>query len=77
MEIAPFTDLKKAKEGRDDIINVKNQSDLLTEFYQKHIGEFESIVEYVEDGHSGTDANCENFQRLLADGMSGKIPVSL
>ena len=37
------------------------------------IGEFESVSEYVDDGHTGTDANRENFQRLLSDVMSGKI----
>ena len=51
----------------------QNQRDLLNDFYQKHIEEFESVSEYVDDGHTGTDANRENFQRLLADVMSGKI----
>ena len=63
-------DLKK---GKDDSNSVKNQRDLLNDFYQKHIEEFESCSEYVDDGHTGTDANRENFQRLLADVMSGKI----
>lgn len=63
-------DLKK---GKDDSNSVINQRDLLNDFYQKHIGEFESVSEYVDDGHTGTDANRENFQRLLADVMSGKI----
>ena len=63
-------DLKK---GKDDSNSVINQRDLLNDFYQKHIGEFESVSEYVDDGHTGTDANRENFQRLLSDVMSGKI----
>ena len=63
-------DLKK---GKDDSNSGKNQRDLLNDFYQKHIEEFESVSEYVDDGHTGTDANRENFQRLLADVMSGKI----
>lgn len=63
-------DLKK---GKDDSNSVKNQRDLLNDFYHKHIDEFESTSEYVDDGHTGTDANRENFQRLLADVMSGKI----
>lgn len=49
------------------------QHDLLGDFYRKHPDEFESIAEYVDDGHTGTDANREDFQRLLADVMSGKI----
>ena len=63
-------DLKK---GKDDSNSVINQRDLLNDFYQKHIGEFESVSEYEDDGHTGTDANRENFQRLLSDVMSGKI----
>ena len=63
-------DLKK---GKDDSNSVINQRDLLNDFYQKHIGEFESVSEYVDDGHTGTDAERENFQRLLSDVMSGKI----
>ena len=61
------------KKGKDDSNSVINQRDLLNDFYQKHIGEFESVSEYVDDGHTGTDANRENFQRLLSDVMSGKI----
>ena len=63
-------DLKK---GKDDSNSVKNQHDLLNDFYRRNIDEFESITEYVDDGHTGTDANREDFQRLLADVMSGKI----
>lgn len=63
-------DLKK---GKDDSNSVKNQRDLLNDFYRRNIDEFESITEYADDGHTGTDANREDFQRLLADVMSGKI----
>ncbi len=66
-------DLKKAQEGKDDSNSVKNQRDLLNDFYRKHIDEFESMAEYVDDGHTGTDADREDFQRLLADVMSGRI----
>ncbi|MFR9273236.1 MAG: recombinase family protein [Clostridia bacterium] len=66
-------DLKKAREGKDDRNSVKNQRDLLNDFYKKHHDEFESKTEYVDDGHTGTDVNREDFQRLLADVMSGKI----
>lgn len=66
-------DLKKALNGKDDSNSVKNQRDLLNDYYRQHIDEFESVAEYVDDGHTGTDANREDFQRLLADVMSGKI----
>ena len=41
-------DLKK---GKDDSNSVKNQRDLLNDFYRRNIDEFESITEYVDDGH--------------------------
>ena len=37
-------DLKK---GKDDSNSVKNQRDLLNDFYRRNIDEFESITEYV------------------------------
>ena len=61
------------KKGKDDSNRVKNKRDLLNDFYRRNIDEFESITEYVDDGHTGTDANREDFQRLLADVMNGKI----
>ena len=66
-------DLAKIKKGLDDSNSVKNQRDLLKDFYQGHIEEFESYKEYVDDGHTGTDTDREHFQELLADVMSGKI----
>ena len=38
-------DLKK---GKDDSNSVKNQRDLLNDFYRRNIDEFESITEYVD-----------------------------
>lgn len=61
------------KKGKDDSNSVKNQRNLLDEYQHNHPEEFESAVEYVDDGHTGTDADRENFQRLLANVMSGKI----
>ena len=66
-------DLKKALNGKDDSNSVKNQRDLLNDFYRKYQEEFESITEYVDDGHTGTDSDREAFQQLLADVMSRKI----
>lgn len=66
-------DLKKALNGKDDSNSVKTQRDLLNDFYRKYQEEFESITEYVDDGHTGTDSDREAFQQLLADVMSRKI----
>ena len=66
-------DLKKIKQGRDDSNSVVNQRGLLMAFYEQYIEEFESIEFYIDDGHTGTDADRDDFQRLLSDVMSGKI----
>lgn len=65
--------LKKIKQGRDDSNSVVNQRGVLMAFYEQNIEEFESIEFYIDDGHTGTDADREDFQRLLSDVMSGKI----
>ncbi len=44
---------KKPLNGKDDSNSVKNQRDLLNDFYRKYQEEFESITEYVDDGHTG------------------------
>ena len=66
-------DLKKIKEGRDDSNSVINQRNLLFEYYQMHIEEFESIEVYIDDGYTGTDQERDDFQRLLNDIRLGKI----
>ena len=53
--------------------SVVNQRGVLMAFYEQNIEEFESIEFYIDDGHTGTDADREDFQRLLSDVMSGKI----
>lgn len=59
--------------GNDDSNSVVNQRRLLDEYYQKHMNEFESVTQYVDDGYTGTDTNREGFQNLLADITSRKI----
>ncbi len=66
-------DLLKIKKGLDDSNSVKNQRDILSDFYENHIEEFESYVEYVDDGCTGTDTDREGFQQLIADIMAGKV----
>lgn len=66
-------DLKKIREGRDDSNSVVNQRNMLLEYYQDHIEEFESIEVYVDDGYTGTDQERDDFQRLLNDIRLGRI----
>lgn len=48
-------DLQKINRGLDDSNSVKNQRDILNDFHHNHVDEFESYVEYVDDGYTGTD----------------------
>lgn len=66
-------DLQKIKKGLDCSNSVKNQRDILNYFYQSHVEEFESVTEYVDDGHTGTDTDREQFQAMMADIMNRKI----
>ncbi|MCI8402292.1 MAG: recombinase family protein [Lachnospiraceae bacterium] len=62
-----------ANKGPTGSNSVKNQRDLLVGYYRRHMDEFESMAEYADDGHTGTDARREGFQRLLTDVMNGRI----
>lgn len=60
--------------GKDDSNSVVHQKELLDDYYQQHIDEFESVEEpYVDDGYTGTDTNREGFQKLLADIYAKRI----
>lgn len=66
-------DLQKIRKGLDCSNSVKNQRDIINYFYETHAEEFESISEYVDDGHTGTDTDREHFQEMMSDIMSGKV----
>ena len=53
--------------------SIENQRKLLNEFEQMNADEFEWSDEYKDDGFTGTDADRDDFQRLLSDIRSGKI----
>lgn len=53
--------------------SINNQRKILDEFELMHEDEFEWSEEYKDDGFTGTDADRDDFQRLLADINSGKV----
>ena len=53
--------------------SIENQRKILNEFEQMNIDEFEWSDEYKDDGFTGTDADRDDFQRLLSDIHTGKI----
>ncbi len=66
-------DLQKIKKGLDCSNSVANQRGMLYDFYESHMEEFESYTEYVDDGHTGTDTDRENFQNMMADIMNRTV----
>lgn len=66
-------DLQKIKKGLDCSNSVANQRGMLYDFYESHMEEFESYTEYVDDGHTGTDTDRENFQNMMSDIMNRKV----
>ncbi|TCL55389.1 DNA invertase Pin-like site-specific DNA recombinase [Kineothrix alysoides] len=66
-------DINRGKD-KDDSNSVTNQKALLDDYYQQHIGEFESVQPpYVDDGYTGTDTNRNSFQKLLSDIYAKKV----
>ena len=62
------------KDNRKDISDsIENQRKILNEFEQMNVDEFEWSEEYKDDGFTGTDADRDDFQRLLADVRAGTI----
>ena len=60
-------DLKKSKDYKDDSNSVKNQRDLLNDFYQMHIDEFESVAEYDTYGDEAACIIVDERGKLVLD----------
>ena len=69
-------DLKKALNGKDDSNSVKNQRDLLNDFYRKYQEEFESITEYVDEAVIiGLKPPSTNGRRFSPISITGHFPI--
>lgn len=68
-------DFKRTGKDKDKLISdsIENQRKILNEFEQMNADEFEWSDEYKDDGFTGTDADREDFQRLLSDVRTGKV----
>ena len=64
-------DIKDREKAVSESIN--NQRKILNEFELMNEDEFECSEEYKDDGFTGTDADRDDFQRMLADIRIGKI----
>lgn len=64
-------DLKKG--SKDESNSIENQRMLLHDYIGKQEDLFGEIVEYVDDGYTGTNFERPGFKRMMEDIKSGKI----
>ena len=57
--------------------SIENQRLLLREYVYSHDDLVGDIVEYVDDGYTGTNFNRPGFERMLSDARKGAIKVIL
>lgn len=68
-------DLKKG--SKDESNSIENQRMLLHDYIGKQEDLFGEIVEYVDDGYTGTNFNRPAFQKMIVDLKQGDIKVIL
>lgn len=66
-------DLKKS--SKDESNSIENQRMLLHDYIGKQEDLFGEIVEYVDDGYTGTNFNRPAFQKMIVDLKQGDIKV--
>ena len=66
-------DLKKS--SKDESNSIENQRMLLHDYIGKQEDLFGEIVEYVDDGYTGTNFNRPAFQKMVVDLKQGDIKV--
>lgn len=66
------------KEGNKDESNsIENQRDLLNRYVEDHDDLLGKIIEYVDDGYTGTNFDRPAFRRMIEDVKKGKIHTIL
>ena len=64
-------------DGKDESNSIENQRMLLQEYVEARDDLEGEIVEYVDDGYSGTNFNRPSFKRMIEDAKKGLIRVIL
>ena len=65
------------QDEKDESNSIENQRALLYDFVERRDDVTGEIIEYVDDGYSGTNFNRPGFQQMLEDMKAGKISVLL
>ena len=80
MNIAIYLRLSEADgdlgvDGKDESNSIENQRTLLHNYIDAREDLDGEIVEYVDDGYSGTNFDRPSFKRMIEDAKKGKIQV--
>lgn len=80
MSIAIYLRLSEADgdrgaDGKDESNSIENQRTLLHHFIESRDDLDGEVVEYVDDGFSGTNFNRPAFKRMIEDAKKGKVQV--
>ena len=65
------------KDDKDESNSIENQRQLLRSFVEKQTDLFGEIVEYADDGYSGTNFDRPGFRKMVEDAKSGEIGTIL
>ena len=65
------------KDNKDESNSIENQRMLLMRHIEKHRDLLGKVVEYIDDGYTGTNFNRPAFQRMIEDGKKGIYQVIL
>lgn len=65
------------KDNKDESNSIENQRELLKAYIEANDDLMVDVVEYIDDGHTGTNFNRPAFRRMIDDAKKGKIQTIL
>lgn len=65
------------KENKDESNSINGQRALLKTFLKSQTGLFGEVIEYIDDGYTGTNFDRPGFQRLIDDARKGNVKAIL
>ena len=68
-----FADGDLGKDNKEESNSIENQRLLLQNFMDSRDDIFGEVIEYVDDGYSGTNFDRPAFKKMLEDAKTGKI----
>ena len=59
--------------GKHESCSISSQRKCITEYAKQHIGVDCNLIEFIDDGYTGTNFNRPGFQKLLFEVMKGRV----